>query len=177
MNSTARWAFAAIIALAMIATVRSDEKASKPPSAPAFEALKKLAGDWVADDKSSGDHPVMTSYKLISSGSVLQETLFPGTGHEMVSMYHMDGPDLVCTHYCALGNQPRLKYQIGNDPKVLVFKSVSVGNSKSMNDMHMGFAEITLVDDNHYKAHWKALVDQKPDPNHNAQFSLVRKAK
>jgi len=95
----------------------------------------------------------------------------------MVTVYHMDGPDLIATHYCALGNQPRLKYQGGKDPKVLEFKSVSVGNSKSMNDMHMGYAKFTLVDDNHYTAEWHGMVNQKPDAGHEMKASLTRKSK
>jgi hypothetical protein len=89
----------------------------------------------------------------------------------------MDGPDLICTHYCALGNQPRLKLQPGKDPKVLVFQSVALGNSKSMDDPHMGHATITLIDDNHFRAEWKSLVKQKPDPGHSPRFDLVRKVK
>ena len=61
----------------------------------------------------------MTSVKIVSvikvtaGGSAVHETLFPGSAHEMVSVYHLDGADLVMTHFCALGNQPRMKA----DPK------------------------------------------------------------
>ena len=48
-----------------------------------------------------------------AGGSAVQETQFPGTPMEMVSVYHLDGADLVMTHYCVLGNQPRMKA----DPK------------------------------------------------------------
>ena len=66
--------------------------------------MKKLVGDWVADQKDeSGKQAVMSSFKLTSNGSVLHETIFPGTDHEMVTVYHMDGPDLIATHYCAAG--------------------------------------------------------------------------
>ena len=44
---------------------------------------------------------------------------------------------------------------------MLEFKSVSLGNSKSMNDMHMGYAKFTLVDDNHFTAEWHGMVNQK----------------
>ena len=29
------------------------------------------------------------------------------------AVYHMDGPDLVMTHYCAAGNQPTMKFKPG----------------------------------------------------------------
>jgi hypothetical protein len=171
---------AAAVAIAAIGTAQSDEKHSlpKPSTSPQFEAMKKLVGDWVVDDgNAKADSPVVSSFKLISNGSVLHETLFPGAAHEMVTVYHMDGPDLICTHYCALGNQPKLKMQAGKDPKVLTFRSFALGNSKSMDDAHMGMAKITLVDGDHYIAEWKSLINQKIDESHSPKFSLVRKPK
>ena len=119
----------------------------------------------------------MTVFKLTAAGSVLHETLFPGSGHEMMSVYHLDGSDLICTHYCALGNQPRLKLEPGKDAKTLSLKSVALGNGKSMNDAHMGRATITLIDDNHYAAEWVQVKDGKPVGEHAAQFNMARKTK
>ena len=179
MKNAARWMFAAVIGLTMIPDVRSDDKhAAKPSTSPAFEALKKLVGDWVQEENAGkADAPIASSYKLTASGSALHETMFPGTDHEMINVYHMDGENLVFTHFCALGNQPRLKYQKGSDPKVLEFKSISVSNAKSLNDMHMGQVKFTLKDDTHLRAEWQGLVDQKPDSAHGVKFDLVRKGK
>jgi hypothetical protein len=85
------------------ATVKVEPKA-------AFERMKSLAGEW----KGQAGHgeqtfPAVVTYKLASNGSVVMETLMPGTPHEMISMYHLDGGELVMTHYCAMGNQPRMK--------------------------------------------------------------------
>ena len=49
------------------------------------------------------------SYKVSANGSVVMETLFSGTPHEMITMYHLAGNDLVATHYCAGANQPHFK--------------------------------------------------------------------
>ena len=75
-----------------------------------FERLKSLAGTWegqAGDEKSTP--PATVVYRVASGGTVVQETLFPGTPHEMISMYHMADGNLVMTHYCAVGNQPRMK--------------------------------------------------------------------
>jgi hypothetical protein len=80
----------------------------------AFAKLKTLKGAW--DCKSEMKHHDETLksesrviYKLTGAGSALVETDFPDTGHEMVSVYHLDGDDLRMTHYCAAQNQPRFK--------------------------------------------------------------------
>jgi hypothetical protein len=182
MKTSAVLTCAALAGLALATlTVADDKPAAKSASAPTFDGLKKLVGEWCNADKEGKDGkptgPVLTVFKLTANDSVLHETLFPGTGHEMVSVYHMDGPDVICTHYCALGNQPRLKLQPSQDGKTLVFKSVSLSNGKSMNDMHMGSAKIMLIDDDHYRAEWNALKDGKPVDGHAAKFNMARKAK
>jgi hypothetical protein len=76
----------------------------------AFERLKSLAGTWEGPTGAGKAGPPATVvYRVASGGSVVQETLFPGTPHEMISMYHIADGNLVLTHYCALGNQPRMK--------------------------------------------------------------------
>jgi len=49
------------------------------------------------------------------------------TDHEMTNVYHMDGPTLVMTHYCAAGNQPRLRAASGTSGTI-DFKTDSVTN-------------------------------------------------
>src|SRR4051812_11604246 len=77
----------------------------------AFARLKSLAGEWkVAElDGVHGQHDGKITYKVTAGGSTVMETFFPGSDHEMVSMYHLDGDELVLTHYCAAKNQPRMK--------------------------------------------------------------------
>ena len=76
----------------------------------AFERLKTLAGTWEgrAGHGDAGQAATVT-YRLASGGSVVEETLFPGTPHEMISMYHIVDGQLVMTHYCAMANQPRMR--------------------------------------------------------------------
>src|SRR4051794_20746253 len=109
-----RFLVGGLVLLALAAVARSDDKAaSKAPTAPphpGLERMKKLAGTWVAADKDGKPtDQVVSVYKVTAAGSAVHETLFPGQAHEMISIYHRDGTDLVMTHYCALGNQPRMK--------------------------------------------------------------------
>jgi hypothetical protein len=141
-------------------------------SSPAFEALKKLVGTWTATGPEGKE--VTTQFRLTAGGSVLVETLFPGTAEEMITMYHMDGSDLVLTHYCLLGNQPRLKAISMKDPKKLMFKSAGGTNMKP-DDMHMGQATLTLTDADHFEADWCACSGGKPDESHHVNIKFTRK--
>ncbi len=52
------------------------------------------------------------SFKVIGKGSTVQESLLPGTGKEMATMYHCnnfkDCTKVNAKHYCAKQNQPEL---------------------------------------------------------------------
>src|SRR5262245_51575653 len=81
-------------------------KLPAPPTNTALEKMKKLAGTWrLADKDGKPTDQIASIIKVTAGGSVVHETLFPGQPHEMVSVYAVDGPDLIMTHYCVLGNQ------------------------------------------------------------------------
>jgi len=167
-----------LLAIALFAVVnssRADEK-NQSASVQRFEALKKLAGDWVQVGKDGKPtDKVISSIRVTSAGSAVQETLFPGSDHEMVTMYHLDGADLVLTHYCSLGNQPRLRAEPGKDVNKIVFKFVSCTNLKSKDDHHINGATLTLDGKDHFKAVWVSCKGGKTC--HQVSLDLVRKQK
>src|SRR5687767_7169136 len=77
----------------------------------AFDAFKKLAGDWVGKGAADSGHgeKVSVNFKVTAGGSAVVETELPGTAQEMVTIIHPDGNDLVLTHYCHVGNQPQMR--------------------------------------------------------------------
>ncbi len=141
---------------------------------PRFERLKALAGVWVGEAV-LGDWKDSTqvTYRVTGAGSALMEVLFEGTPHEMVTIYHLDGPDLVLTHYCAAGNQPHMKAAAGGDPNVLRFDFVRATNLASADAMHMHDAVIRFVDANHLESTWTSYHGGKPAGE--AIFRLRRK--
>jgi hypothetical protein len=163
-----------MIALAVVAaSARADDKAASV-NAQRFEALKKLAGNWVevGTDGKPTDR-VVSSIRVISGGSAIEETLFPGSDHEMVTMYHLDGADLVLTHYCCLGNQPHLRAEPGTDVNKIVFKFVGGTNLKSSADQHINGATFSLDGPDHFRAEWASCKDGKAC--HQVNLDLVRK--
>jgi len=121
----------------------------------AFEEFKGLAGEWEGTATTKDGPPAQVRYELVSNKSVLMETLFPGTDHEMRSVYHMDGSNLVMTHYCAIGNQPHMKLETSaSKPAELVFDFAGGTNMDPAKDAHMHSGKIKLVDANHVEAEW-----------------------
>jgi hypothetical protein len=172
-----RLAFAMVLVglYAVRATALADDKTTTPGTQQ-FEAMKKLVGDWVEIGKDGKPtDKLVSSIRLTAGGSVLQETLFPGGDHEMVTMYHLDGSNLILTHYCMLGNQPRLRAEPGDSVKKVLFKFVGSTNLKSDDEHHMNQVTFTLVDNDHFQAEWLSCKDGKEC--HKANFDLVRKPK
>jgi len=149
-------------------------KAAANAGAPSkLDIIKKLAGDWVEIKDGKPTDQVISTYHVTAGGSAVEEVLFRGTPHEMITLYHLDGDDLVLTHYCVTGNQPTMKAEKQTDPSRLVFQCAGGTNMKSENDEHMHRATIVFKDDNHIDSEWVEMKDGKN--NFTAAFSLARK--
>jgi hypothetical protein len=141
-----------------------------------LEKLKKLAGTWVEADKDGKPtDKVVSVIKVTAAGSAVQETIFPGQPMEMVSIYHLDKGELVMTHYCALGNQPRMKADPKSPANQIKWVFAGGTNLDPAKDMHMHSATLTFVDEDHLEMAGEAWVDGKPSETHCGTMKLVRK--
>jgi hypothetical protein len=165
------------LALGLLAAAAADHHEKAPAGKHAgLERLKKLAGEWVAADAQGKPTAQLVSvFKVTAAGSAVQETIFPGTSHEMVTLYHRDGKDLVLTHYCAAGNQPRMKADPSAPANQLRFLFAGGSNLDPAKDMHMHEGSITFVDDDHIEWTWIAYTNGKPAADHKVSMKLVRK--
>src|SRR5262249_28709103 len=100
---------------------------------------------------------------------------FPGQPHEMISMYTVDGPDLVMTHYCMLGNQPRLKADSSSAANQLKFEFAGGANLDPKKDKHMHAATLTIVDSDHPEIDAVGWDHAAPDKEMCHKMKLVRK--
>lgn len=85
--------------------------------------------------------------------------LMSGTPHEMVTMFHLDGGELMATHYCAAHNQPRFIMAPSSDTRILEFKFKDATNLSSSAAPHMVGVKFTLVDANHHIEDWTLLAN------------------
>jgi hypothetical protein len=147
-----------LLVLATGAVVGQDKKAPA-----GLEQFKQLAGEWAGKEVKGLNEgkEVRASYKVTAAGSAVVETLFPGSPHEMVTVIHPDGNDLILTHYCALGNQPQMKAPGGPEGNKVAFKFVRATNLKSEKDMHMHDVTFTFVDKDTLRSEWTHYKDGK----------------
>jgi hypothetical protein len=135
----------------------------------AFTAIKSMPGTW--EGKGEDGSALRVDFKVTARGSaILSEIL----GHEdMISVFNMDGPDrLLMTHYCAVGNQPRMQASLSPDGRIITFKFVDATDLAAPDAGHMQRMVLTLLDDNHHTEEWTFLDHGK---EHKAFFDLRRK--
>ena len=156
-------------------TVASLPGQKKSPH-PSLERLKSLSGTWrgpaVWDQGGKkGNVEFTLAYRVTSGGTILEETMMPGTPGEMISLYYVDDGELVLVHYCNVGNQPRMK--LGQSLKADDFVFVCVGGSNmTESDSHMHSAQIEIIDSGRIKGRWTSVKGDKL--NWEATADLVR---
>jgi len=79
----------------------------------------------------------------------------------MVTVYHADGPDIVLTHYCVEGNQPRMRARAAGGSR-FDFEFDGGGNIDPRRDRHMHSATLELLGDDEIRTVWTELDAAKP---------------
>jgi len=137
---------------------------------PSWDRLKTLVGSWTG---TAAGEPVAVSYKLVSNGTALMEMLDGHHDAHMITMYTPDGATLLATHYCAAGNQPRMRAKASPDGRSLDFQFVDVSNAPGANEI-MQRLVVTFVDANHFEQAWTSRATDGTE--HTLVFRYTRKA-
>lgn len=102
----------------------------------AFDEMKSLVGIWKKEGGKSPNFSI--SFELTANSSVLVETWLRNGKKHSLTLYHLDNQNLMATHYCPQGNQPRLLLE----------------GSSTLNDLRFNFYDSTnLVDIAHSHQH------------------------
>ena len=115
-----------------------------------WKAISTLGGIWgIAEDDPGYDKNFRISLQAISNGTALVETFGDPAQRVTQTIYHRDGNNIMATHYCAQGNQPRL---ILTPPvtlsEKLVFSFLDITNLASKNHSHLVRLEFKILDGN-----------------------------
>ncbi|HEX4494719.1 MAG TPA: hypothetical protein VIE43_03530 [Thermoanaerobaculia bacterium] len=175
MNEMKKTVLLLLVAATLTAGARAaDLPAGKVDGKAAFARLKTLAGDW--SGKGDGGMATPVSYKVSGNGSVVMETLFTGTPHEMITMYYLSGDDLVATHYCAGANQPHFKLDTAKStPNELVLAFDGGTNLDAAKDSFMHGAKIAFLPDGAVDSQWETYDGGKPAGAHTFHLTRVGK--
>lgn len=147
--------------------VRGADGGSAIDAAAAFERLKALEGTWSGMPEGEGEAKAEaeiqdeTTHELrvSAAGHVLMETMAAGTEHEMINMYHLDGEELLVTHYCSGGNQPRMRLdRAQSTPDHLVFELLDATGLEP-DEHHIGSIHMRFAEDGRLNSEWLGYRD------------------
>ena len=171
-RDTVLCSLAAIALVSALAFAQSAGKAST--AAEGLEKLKALQGEWIDVDGAFGQKgAVAVTYRVTAGGKTVVETFPVNTPGEMVTVYHIDGNDLVLTHYCSGGNQPRMRSR-GLSGNTIAFDFDGGANIDPGKTSHMHAAKIEFLSADEIRGTWNNWSNGKPD-DHTAVFHIVRK--
>jgi hypothetical protein len=145
-------------------------------AAGAFSALKSLEGAWTAAPGTNRRSSVR--YELSANGTVLVEhytnAAMPGGGR-MMTAYHLDGSDLLLTHYCIANNQPTLKAaRFDAASREIQFEFVRATNLASPNAGHMHRARYRLVGNDTFTTEWEYFENGVKKMTETETFTRVK---
>jgi hypothetical protein len=138
-------------AIVLLLVTLQAQTQTKP--ATGFDRLKTLLGDWQATDESG--KPFTSAFRLVSNDTALEETFQSDKNDQMVTLYTPDGDRLALTHYCSIGNQPRMETPVvmaTSDEFVFAFTGAT--NLAGPEDMHMQRLVLQIDDANHFSETW-----------------------
>ena len=154
-------ALAAVAAAGLAAVpVQSQEAGSGGDFRAAFEQLKRLAGTWdTYRVDADARRPATISYHVTSGGSVVWEEFVgdqPDGVRDMATAYHLDVDELVATHYCGAGNQPRMR-AASYDPEsgTLRFTFWDITHQEHPDDYHTTDIVLVFEDDDNAELHFR----------------------
>ena len=171
----------ALLALTLVAAVpvmtaaQVGATASSLEPKAAFDRLKGLVGRWEGAHTTAEGPPMVVEYSLTGAGSALVERLFAGSPHEMLSVYYLDGSDLVLTHYCSIGNQPRMKLVSGGSQGELVFDFAGGSNLDPATSPHIHNGRIAILAPDRFDAEWQGWNQGRPADAHRLFMRRVVK--
>lgn len=154
-----------VLAMSLGTLVFAQSEKPKSEAQRCFEKLKSLAGSWEGRLGGTGtelDGKTMhVSLRVTSTGNAIMHEM---TGAEKpdedenhpLTIIYLEGDRLLLTHYCDVGNRPRMVAKTAPDGKTVEFDFLDIANYSSAQGSHMGHAVFTMLDANHHTEEWTA---------------------
>lgn len=104
--------------------------------------LAPLIGKW--KNKENKESKLTISFEMIANDTVMVETWARNGKTRSLTLYHQDGTDLIATHYCPQGNQPRLRMTADSQKSYIAFAFQDSTNLESIEDNHQHSLSLKL---------------------------------
>jgi hypothetical protein len=139
-----------------------------------FERMKALVGTWKGTvDIGQGPIEMVSQYRLLAGGSVLEERVFAGTPNEMVTMFYDKDGKLALTHYCMMGNRPAMVIKSA-DSKSIRFDFDKTCGIDVAKESHMHALTLRFDDADTITASCKAIMEGKEVPEKPTTLKRVK---
>jgi hypothetical protein len=162
--------FAAVVIALLVGPVAGRTQAPAKAT-DGFGRLKILVGDWEATGEDG--KPFTSNIRLVSNNTALQETFQTPHDDQMITMYSADGSRVALTHYCSMGNQPRMESPVVNGATdEFVFSFTGGSNLPTPDSAHMHRLVLQIDDADHFSETW--TFREKTGDNKRT-FNFVRK--
>ena len=183
MKIALRFAIAVALAAGLTSFIDAQMEMEPYKGSAEFEQLKSLIGVWEGEmpmkkHEGDGEHKDMgpmkmtVEYRLTAGGSVLQETVNGGSPMEMITMYHDVGDNLSLTHYCMLGNQPKMNLIEAGDGQLSF--ALAPDNALDPSGMFMNSLLLTFVDEHNMIQRWSMHQPGEGPPAQDIHFTRIQ---
>jgi len=152
MSMTRSSVFRLVGMMALVLSAAAVRGADRTKSEEAFDRLASLQGEWEGEQEGT---KIKVTYTLTANGSALMEQFRPENGPVMITMFTVDGDQLIATHYCSARNQPQMVTSaITNVQKPIAFNLVRITGLKSPEDWHNTGLTVIQDDKDHFTQEW-----------------------
>lgn len=164
----------ATLLLAATVGLAAEDSTQPKPASPEFERMKALVGTWKGTvDMGQGPVEMVSQYRLLAGGSVLEERVFAGTPNEMITMFYDKEGKLALTHYCMMGNRPAMVLKSA-DSKSIQFAFDKACGIDVAKESHMHALTLRFDDADTITASCKAIMDGKEVPEKPTVLKRVK---
>jgi len=154
-----RIAISLLFVLIAATAFAADTPAAQSEAQKSFDQLKTLAGTW---EGTFEGHTLHVTLRVTSMGNALIHEMKGSGPEDPITMFNLDGDRLLLTHYCDVGNRPRMAGKMSPDGKTLEFEFLDV--SGSTDNGHMQHVTFTFIDPDHHTEKWEfAMADGKTE--------------
>lgn len=140
---------AAVLTLSQTATAQGQPLDGRT----GFDRLKRLTGSWSMSGVGSRG---VTTYRVTDGG----KTLIQDEAGQL-TIFKLDGDKLTLTHYCARGNQPRMRLETLSDSKI-AFTMYDITNLSHPRAYHTTNLELVFLSDDRVDLIYRATAAGRP---------------